>query len=188
VPFGHNRNGPKIGEGAPPPFWGGEPAPHLTQSRLGRGLSYTKWHLDPCSHLAATGMGRTLGAVPLWRRRAGYPSNTMWPGPRPTCTPSFIFIRPTVWPQYTNVTDRTSRTDRQDRQDREDRQTGQRSDSIERTVLQTVAQKSQRFWPPRWRVKSEPHQTWHSDRGSRARSCTSTTFWGPTDSFAATGC
>ena len=122
-------------------------------------------------------MGRTLGAVPLWRRRAGYPSNTMWPGPRPTCTPSFIFIRPTVWPQYTNVTDRTSRTDRQDRQDREDRQTGQRSDSIERTVLQTVAQKSQRFWPPRWRVKSEPHQTWHSDTGLRARFCTSKTFW-----------
>jgi len=41
-------------------------------------------------------------------------------------------IRPTVWPQYTNVTDR---------QDRTDRQTGQRSDSIGRTVLQTVAQK-----------------------------------------------
>jgi len=24
--------------------------------------------------------------------------------------------------------------------------------------------KIQRFWPPRRRVKSEPHQTWHSDR------------------------
>jgi len=42
--------------------------------------------------------------------------------------PSFILIHPTIWPQYTNVTDRT-------------RQTGQRSDSIGRTVLQTVAQK-----------------------------------------------
>jgi len=30
--------------------------------------------------------------------------------------PSFILIRPTVWPQYTNVTDRT------------DRQTGQTTD------------------------------------------------------------
>jgi len=30
--------------------------------------------------------------------------------------------------------------------------------------------KSQHFW--RW-VKSEPHQTWHGDRGPRARSCTS---------------
>jgi len=44
--------------------------------------------------------------------------------------PSFILIHPTVWPQYTNVTDRE--TDRQDRQ---------RSDYIGRTVLQTVAQK-----------------------------------------------
>ena len=33
----------------------------------------------------------------------------MWPGPRPTCTPSFILIHPTVWSQYTNVTDRTDR-------------------------------------------------------------------------------
>jgi len=40
--------------------------------------------------------------------------------------PSFILIHPTVWPQYTNVTDRTG-------------QTVQRSDSIGRTVLQTVA-------------------------------------------------
>ena len=51
--------------------------------------------------------------------------------------PSFVLIRPTVWPQCTNVTDRTdSRTDRQ-----KDRQ---RTDSIGRTVLQkiqTVAQK-----------------------------------------------
>ena len=39
--------------------------------------------------------------------------------------PSFILIHPTVWPQYTNVSDRT------------DRQTG----LIGRTVLQTVAQK-----------------------------------------------
>jgi len=30
---------------------------------------------------------------------------------RPTCMPSFILIRPTVWPQYTNVTDRTGQTD-----------------------------------------------------------------------------
>ena len=38
------------------------------------------------------------------------PSNTMWPGPSPICMPSFILIRPTVWPQYTNVTDRQNRT------------------------------------------------------------------------------
>ena len=67
------------------------------------------------------------GLYPFGGGLAGSPSNTMWPGPRPTCMPSFILIRPTVWPQYTNVTDR---------------QTGQWSDSIGRTVLQTVAQKS----------------------------------------------
>ena len=57
----------------------------------------------------------------------GEPSNTMWHGLRPTCMPSFILIHPTVWPQYTNVTDK--KTDRQ------------RSDRIGRTFLQTVAQK-----------------------------------------------
>jgi len=35
---------------------------------------------------------------------------------------------------------------------------------------------TQRFCPPRRWVKSEPHQTWHGDRGPRARSCTSKTF------------
>jgi len=33
-----------------------------------------------------------------------------------TCMPSFILIRPTVWPQFTNVTDRQDRQDRQDRE------------------------------------------------------------------------
>jgi len=47
---------------------------------------------------------------------AGYPSNTMWTGPRPTCMSSFILIYPTVWPQYTNVTEKTDRQDRQNRQ------------------------------------------------------------------------
>ena len=58
------------------------------------------------------------------------PSNTTCPEPRPTCMTSFILIHPTVWPQYTNV------TDRQDR-----------SDSIGRTVLQTVTKKSKEFFP-----------------------------------------
>ena len=48
----------------------------------------------------------------------------------------------------------------------------------EQTDRQTDRQKTQRFWPPRWRVKSEPHQTGHGDRGPRARSCTSKTFGG----------
>ena len=44
------------------------------------------------------------------------------------CQVLSCLIHPTVWPQYTNVTDRTGQTDRQ------------QSDSIGRTVLQTVAQ------------------------------------------------
>jgi len=58
-------------------------------------------------------MGRKLGRGlrPLFGEEgAGSPSNTMWPGQRPTGMPSFILIRPTVWPQYTNVTDRTGQT------------------------------------------------------------------------------
>ena len=41
---------------------------------------------------------------------------------------------------------------------------------------QTNRQKTQRFWLPRRRVKSETHQTWHGDRGPRAHSCTFKTF------------
>jgi len=70
------------------------------------------------------------GTLPLWGRGelSWVPVYyTMWPWPRPTCMPSFILIHPTVWPQYTNVTDRIDR---------------QRSDSIGRTVLQTVAQQT----------------------------------------------
>ena len=55
------------------------------------------------------------------------------------------------------------------------------------TDKQTNRQKTQRFWPPRRRVKSELHQTWHGDRGPRARSFTSKTFRGLTHSFAARG-
>jgi len=60
--------------------------------------------------LATIDMGRKLGAAPrFFGGGARFPSNTMWPGPRPTCVPSFIVIHPTVWPQYTNVTDKTDR-------------------------------------------------------------------------------
>jgi len=56
-------------------------------------------------------MGRKLGAVPLWGGGGESLSNTMWPGPRPICMPSFIFNHPTVWPlpQWTNVTDKQDR-------------------------------------------------------------------------------
>ena len=64
--------------------------------------------------LATIDMGQKLGgSAPFLERGAGSLSNTMWPGPRPTCKPSFILIRPTVWPQHTNVTDRQPEQDRQ---------------------------------------------------------------------------
>jgi len=91
-PFGHNRHGPKVGAAVP---LSGELGLHLTQCRLGRGSPpYTKWHLDPSGRLAKTDMGRKLGAVPLIG--GGSPSNTIWPGPRPTIVPSGILIYPTV--------------------------------------------------------------------------------------------
>jgi len=37
----------------------------------------TKWHLDPSGRLATTDVGRKLGAVPLWGRGAGSPSNNV---------------------------------------------------------------------------------------------------------------
>ena len=49
-------------------------------------------------------MGRKLGGglCPLWEE-GGSPCNTKWA----TFIPSGILIHPSVWPQYTNVTDRT---------------------------------------------------------------------------------
>ena len=57
--------------------------------------------------MAIIDMGRKEGgAVPLSRKGAGSPANTMWLGPKSTSVPSGILIHPTVWLQYTNVTDR----------------------------------------------------------------------------------
>ena len=55
---------------------------------------------------------------------------------------------------------------------------GRTNSDVQKRDGQTNRQttKTQRFWPHRRRVKSEPHQTWHGDRGPRARSCTSKTF------------
>ena len=39
------------------------------------------------------------GAAVSVSRRAGTPSNTMWPGPRSASVPSGVFIHPAVWPQ-----------------------------------------------------------------------------------------
>jgi len=117
----------KLGRAAPLPFCGGA-AGSPSNTKWAEAYLRTKWHLNLSSHLAITNMGRKLWAVPLWGGVAGSPFNTMWPGPRPSCVPNFMLIRPTVWPQYTNFTERQA-----DRQT--DRQTGKRSDSIWRTVF-----------------------------------------------------
>jgi len=56
--------------------------------------------------LATIYMCRKVGGCCAPFGWAGSPSNTMWPGPRPTSIPRGIPMHPTVWPQYTNVTDR----------------------------------------------------------------------------------
>jgi len=62
---------------------------------------HTKWHLDPSSRLATIDMGRKFGgSVPIFRRGAGSPSNTMSLGPRHTSLPSGVLIHPAIWPQH----------------------------------------------------------------------------------------
>jgi len=128
-PFGHNKHGRKFGGSVSPHFGeGGAGSPSNAKATGPRSSSI------PSDILVWRDMGRKLerGLCPLGGGGAAWvPSNTMWPGPRPTCVPSFILIRATVWSQCKNVTDGTG----------EDRQDRQRTDSIGRTVLQTVAQK-----------------------------------------------
>ena len=64
---------------------------------------------------------------------------------------------------------------------------GRTISDVQKRGEQTDKQTDKRFWLPRRRVKSEPLQTWHGDRGPRARSFTSKTFGGLTHSFAARG-
>jgi len=109
--------GPKIG-GLRPLLGEWELSPNLTQCRVSGGQPPTKWHFDPSSHLATRDMGRKLGALSSFEERGCWFSINNVARARPTCTPSFILIRPTVWPQYSNVTDRQAH-----RQHRQDRQT-----------------------------------------------------------------
>jgi len=121
-PFGHNRSGPKIGEGGSAPFL--ERGAGFQSNTKSPGLRYTSGPSGILIHAAIWPQQiwtENWGLCPFRGGGAGFPSNTMWPGPRPTCLRSFILIRPTVWPQCTNVADRTDRQDRQ------------RSDSITRT-------------------------------------------------------
>jgi len=60
---------------------------------------------------------------------------------------------------------------------------GRTTSDVQKRDGQTNRQKTQRFWPPWRRMKSEPQQTWHGDSGPRMRSCTSKTFGGLTHSL-----
>jgi len=94
--------------GAPPPFWGrGAGFAPNTKSPEPRLTSLSSGILLHAAIYPQQTWAENQGARPFFGRGAGSPSNTMWPGP------SFIMIHPTVWPQYTNVTDRTDRQDRQ---------------------------------------------------------------------------
>ena len=67
--------------------------------------------VDMGNRLATIDIGQKVGLQCPFLGVAGSPSNTMWPGPRPNSTPNDILIHQTVWPQYTNATDRTGQTD-----------------------------------------------------------------------------
>jgi len=52
--------------------------------------------------LATIHVGRKLGGCCApFRGGRWFPSNSMWPEPRPTSVPSGILIHPAVWPQQT---------------------------------------------------------------------------------------
>ena len=73
----------------------------------------TKFGLTPSHNIYGQKIARA-GCAPFFGG-AGSPSNTMWPGTRPTTTPSFVLIHPTVWPN--TPTSQTGQTDTQDKTD-----------------------------------------------------------------------
>jgi len=107
----------------------GDRGPHLTQSRLGRGLPPYKWHLDPCSHFATTDMGKIEGLCPFGEGELS-PHLTQCVRGRglPACQVSSWSIQPFG---HSVRTSQPGQTDGQTGQDK----AGQRSDSIGRTVF-----------------------------------------------------
>ena len=116
--------------GAAVPLLGRELDHHLTQCAWAEAYLHSKWHLDPSNRLATTDMGQNVGAaVPLLGRELGAHLTQFVARAKRTSMPNFVMIQPTVWPQYTKVTDRWTGTDRQC------------FDSIGQTILQMVTQK-----------------------------------------------
>jgi len=94
-PFGHNRHGPKIG-GCAPFSLGGAGSPSNKKSPGSRPTSIPSgilihpavWPQRTC----AENWGG--GAVPLFGRKTGSASNTLWLGPRPTCMRAKFHLDP----------------------------------------------------------------------------------------------
>jgi len=112
-PFHHKTCPTTGGRGLCPLFWVGAGSPSNTMwpGPTGRGLplyQVASWSTQPFGHNTSAGNWGLL--CPLLGERAGSLSNRIWPGPRHISMPGFILIHPTVWPQYTNVTNRTGQT------------------------------------------------------------------------------
>ena len=127
-PFGHNSRGPKSGR-CRPPFGGGG----LSQVPIWHNVALAEAYLLPSGVLIHPAVWPQQSCAEKWegccapfRGGAGSPSNTMWPGPKPTSIPSGILI---IQPFGHNTP--TLRRDR----------TGQRSDSTGEPFHRTVAQK-----------------------------------------------
>ena len=114
-------HGQKVEEAVVPPFLGGGGLrPPVTRSLFP--YQVASWSIQPFGH---NRHGPKIGGLcPFWGELGPHLTQCGWGRGRPPYqVASWILIHPTIWPQYTNVTDR------------------QRSDSIDQTVLQTVAQK-----------------------------------------------
>jgi len=105
------------------------------------------WSIQP---LVTTDMGREWGGLWPFLGGAGSPCNTRWPVPKPIGTKGYLD------PSNRLVTIHQ----RHDQTDRHTGQTGQRSLSIRRTVLQTVAQK--RYTTVLFTYLKDPQNHWWS--------------------------
>ena len=128
---GHNTHGPTKGGRllCPFPVGGNWVTVYYNVAWAEVYFHTTKWHLRPSSRLATINIGRKLGGLRrLFEKGSWVPiqHNVAWT--KATSRPSVILIHPTVWPHYSNVTDRTGQTDNG-------------LIAYGRTVLQTVAQK-----------------------------------------------
>ena len=133
-PFGHNRHGPKMGGSAP--FFGeGSWIPINTMSLGSR----------PTFLASGILIHRAIWPQQIWAEnwRKGLCPFCGWgPGSHLTqCGQAEAYLRAKFHLDPSNSLVAIHQRYRQDRQDRMDRTDRQRSDSIGRTVLQTVAQK-----------------------------------------------